>query len=160
MSKLKMYRRLSFLGFPQYRVGRDGSFWRFTMTRGWKRRRTNSVGVVGLNRGKVLKMHTLGSLVLRAFVGPPPPKMECCHFPDRDVLNNNLTNLRWDTHRSNMLDRRKHGTETVAKINQQKADRIRKLYATGAFTMRELGDLYGLTVGTIHPIIHRKTWLG
>ena len=49
-------------------------------------------------------------LVLGAFVGPCPPGMESCHFPDRDPANNRLDNLRWGTHQDNMLDRDKHGS--------------------------------------------------
>lgn len=36
--------------------------------------------------------------------------MEACHFPDRNPQNNNLSNLRWDTRKSNAEDRDKHGT--------------------------------------------------
>lgn len=54
------------------------------------------------------------SLVLAAFVGPRPPGMEGCH-DDGDPDNNALTNLRWDTHSSNMRDKVKHGTHNMAR---------------------------------------------
>lgn len=47
-------------------------------------------------------------LVLEAFVGPCPPGMEACHN-DGDHTNNRLSNLRWDTRSSNMLDLTRHG---------------------------------------------------
>ncbi|WP_040828884.1 NUMOD4 motif-containing HNH endonuclease [Nocardia jiangxiensis] len=47
-------------------------------------------------------------LVLLAFVGPPPPGTECCHF-DGNPANNRLDNLRWGTRSENMRDRVRHG---------------------------------------------------
>jgi hypothetical protein len=48
-------------------------------------------------------------LMLIAFVGPCPPGLECCHY-DGDPFNNDLRNLRWDTHQSNCADSIRHGT--------------------------------------------------
>lgn len=47
-------------------------------------------------------------LVLTVFVGPCPEGMEGCHN-DGDPSNNHVSNLRWDTRRSNILDAIKHG---------------------------------------------------
>jgi len=48
-------------------------------------------------------------LVLEAFVGPKPVGMQCCHNNNvRD--DNRLVNLRWDTPKNNVHDRRFHGT--------------------------------------------------
>lgn len=52
-------------------------------------------------------------LVLTAFVGPAPAGHEGCHN-DGDPSNNALSNLRWDTHRANSLDRIKHGRHHLA----------------------------------------------
>jgi hypothetical protein len=46
-------------------------------------------------------------LVLLAFVGPCPPGLEGCHG-DGDKFNNCVSNLRWDTHSANMVDRISH----------------------------------------------------
>lgn len=46
-------------------------------------------------------------LVLEAFVGPCPERMEACHsngVPD----DNRATNLRWDTREANWEDRKRH----------------------------------------------------
>ncbi|QDF19244.1 hypothetical protein SEA_STICKYNOTE_47 [Corynebacterium phage Stickynote] len=51
-------------------------------------------------------------LVLEAFVGPCPPWMECCHN-NGDPSDNRVENLRWDTKKSNMADRRKHGNDPM-----------------------------------------------
>lgn len=54
------------------------------------------------------------SLVLTAFVGPRPAGLEACHN-DGDPSNNMLSNLRWDTRISNMLDQVRHGTHGQAR---------------------------------------------
>ena len=48
-------------------------------------------------------------MVLESFVGPRPAGMEACHG-DGNPGNDHLSNLRWDTHESNMQDMRAHGT--------------------------------------------------
>jgi hypothetical protein len=50
-------------------------------------------------------------LVLEAFVGPRPPGMEACHFPDKSPKNNRMDNLRWDTQAGNIRDRAYHLAE-------------------------------------------------
>lgn len=69
---------------------------------------------VKLGRANTLKVHRL---VLEAFVGPCPDGQVCCHN-DGDPANNNLSNLRWDSHSENMRDRVSHGTHhQVAKTH-------------------------------------------
>jgi len=63
---------------------------------------------VNLSDGRA-EMRLVHHLVLEAFVGPRPEGMECCHG-DGNPGNNRLENLRWDTHTSNMLDMKAHGT--------------------------------------------------
>ena len=53
---------------------------------------------------KTRKVH---QLVLEAFVGPRLDNTECCHN-DGDKANNNLNNLRWDSHENNMADYSTH----------------------------------------------------
>lgn len=61
---------------------------------------------VVLGRKKGFCVHVL---VLLAFVGPPQPGQECCHYDDNPA-NNRLSNLRWGTRSENIADfRRNHG---------------------------------------------------
>lgn len=50
---------------------------------------------------------TVHSLVLTAFKGAYPAGLEACHNNGK-ITDNRASNLRWDTHLSNMADRRKH----------------------------------------------------
>lgn len=111
-----VYRRLGFLGFPNYRVGTDGSLWSMYTIRGkgrigkWRRCNPHKdelgyrhITLCQHGQRKVYKMH---ALVLLAFVGPCPQGMECRHFPDTTPWNNDLSNIRWDTHARNQADQK------------------------------------------------------
>lgn len=63
--------------------------------------------------GRTRRNYSVHRLVLEAFVGACPPGFECCHG-DGDPANNALTNLRWDTRSSNVLDKVRHGAHNNA----------------------------------------------
>lgn len=64
---------------------------------------------VSIHWGGVQRTRLVHHLALEAFVGPRPDGTEACHG-DGDAGNNALTNLRWDTHGANELDKIRHGT--------------------------------------------------
>lgn len=158
-------------GFSKYRIGDDGSVWTYRMNR------------EGIYRWKLLKPATLKGghrrvtlsqdgkkrealvhrLVLEAFVGPCPPGMECCHWDD-NPNNNNLSNLRWDTSVANHKDRARNGKmqrgsrHCRAKFTEELVTRIRKQYATGLTSHRELARAYGVGDAAITSILNRRTW--
>lgn len=103
-------------GFPNYRVGSDGSVWGrggcLVTSNGetsWKlvRQRKTADGYLKVelfdHEGKShgVCIHTC---VLTAFVGPCPIGLQCRHFPDQDKTNNRLENLQWATPLENMAD--------------------------------------------------------
>lgn len=127
------YRELTFLGYPGYRVGTDGSVWTRWKTRGrgighgrgvesylsdeWRQMkpipqsRRERYWLVSLaDRNHVKKNWFIHHLVLLAFVGPCPEGMQACHYPDRDTRNNRADNLRWGSDRDNHDDQDRHGT--------------------------------------------------
>lgn len=108
---------LDFLGFPNYKVGTDGSVWsnidRFGKTVPWRKLKpykikSGRLSIDLYNKGFVKRAVLVHRLVLQAFVGPCPTGMECRHFPDPNPTNNNLENLQWGTHQENMDDRTIH----------------------------------------------------
>ncbi len=56
------------------------------------------------------------ALVLTTFVCSRPQGLECCHA-DNDPSNNNLKNLRWDTHKANEDDKILAGNITIGERN-------------------------------------------
>lgn len=78
------------------------------------------------NRGRS-KTFAVHRLVLEAFVGPCPEGMETCHR-DCNPANNNLSNLRWDTHPENIKDSVRLGRRAGAPRRKR---RIRATYVHG-----------------------------
>jgi hypothetical protein len=172
------YRSLSFLSFPEYRVGRDGSVWSLH-GRGPKRPNRNRhtwhklrqypnqhghLWVLLYNKtGK--KKFQVHRLVLLAFVGPCPEGMEACHSPDACPTNNWIDNLRWDTHQKNQQDMANHGNSLrgiknpASKLKNPSKDvpAIHQLRTSGK-TLAEIAGIYGMTVQGIWAILHGKTY--
>lgn len=71
--------------------------------------------VVTLYRDKRPKLFLVQWLVLLAFVGPRPEKLEALHYDD-DPHNNRLTNLRWGTPGDNAQDCIRNGNHPKANI--------------------------------------------
>ena len=95
------------------------------------------------NRG-IRSQKAVHILVLCAFLGPRPVGLLACHG-DGDTSNNALSNLRWDTHANNVLDRRRHGTDLygelapAAKLTDALVVEIRKRDKSITQWARELG---------------------
>jgi hypothetical protein len=167
------------VGAQWYRVGSDGSVWtcleRFVLTqrRGstmvasdtWRRLNptVNSgryvVYVAGRTRG-------VGRMVLEAFVGPCPPGHECCHFPDRDIVNCALSNLRWGTRKANAHDKELHGTtargERNGTISEATVQEVRRL--AGTMSNTKIAIRLGLSNQHVSNILRgaarAKPWQG
>lgn len=64
---------------------------------------------VGLPTDRRNGPHTVHTLVMRAFVGPPPDGMEVRHL-NGDSIDSQLSNLAYGTALQNEADKRRHGT--------------------------------------------------
>lgn len=161
------YRGLEFA--PGYRVGDDGSVWsrknaRWGLRDEWRRLKSapDAFGypsVAIMLPAKERKQYRVGVLVLLVFVGPAPDGTECCH-ENGNPADSRLSNLRWDTRRSNVADALRHGRMRVgsrsnlAKLTEQKVAEI----LTSPDTGRELARRYEVSEGTISMIRARKIW--
>jgi len=165
-------------GFPGYRVGSDGSVWSCLdahpgkgecgiLTSEWRRLRPVRLHaghlLVRLSRKGKQTNRSVHTLVLETFVGPRPPGMEACHFPDRNPANNRLDNLRWDTALANKADMVIHGTRCTgvkngrAKLNPWLAKMVRRLHAKG-MSRQNIADLFGVGLSTIARVINNEMW--
>jgi hypothetical protein len=164
-------------GFPGYRVGDDGSVWSCRSINGqgfspgrypWRRlrlirRHKDGYYVVTIRNqfGKLQVM--IHRLVLEVFVGPCPLGMVACHFPARDISNNCLNNLRWDTYESNEADKLVHGTRPVgsrqprSKLTEADIPLIRQAAEQG-ISQTEIARMFGVTRCPIHAILIGKAW--
>lgn len=114
--------------FPRYRVGDDGSFWKYQTGRTHQRVfKWERLSGMKLKQGHILvrlssdtgKKRTvyLHCLVLEAFVGPCPKGKQCCHEDDNG-FDNRLKNLRWDTHKANFADALRNGRVSAGYLNR------------------------------------------
>ena len=108
------------------------------------------------NKQKIMRPHRI---VLEAFVGQCPEGMECCHN-DGNSFNNHVSNLRWDTHTSNIHDRIKHGTSNrgercgTAKLTLEQVNAIRQ----DTRLQRLIAADYGIAESMISRIKNGKRW--
>jgi hypothetical protein len=108
--------------------------------------------------------HLVHKLVLETFIGPCPPDHEAAHFPDRDVTNNRLTNLRWATKQENYADRHTHGTDNTGERNGRskltliQVRRIRRLYQRGNTSHRKLAKRFNVARSVIGAILNNESW--
>ena len=161
-------------GFPGYRVGSDGSVWcclgrgglRGRITAAWRpiKSRIDFYGYPYVSLAKSgryfsRKVHTL---VIRAFVGPAPSGMECCHW-DGDPKNCALSNLRWDTHASNFRDMVRHGRScrgeknTHCRLTERDVIEIRRLCAKGD-PRSEIAAKYKIHPAHVSAINRGRFW--
>lgn len=161
-------------GFPGYRIGSDGNLWscwkrgkKATMGNEWIKMNSNSnksrYASVTLHKNSKSYSRTIHRLVIEAFVGPCPKGMECRH-KDGNCKNNHLENLSWGTKKENGKDRVKHGTSLVgikhpkAKLTEESVTEIRRMYATGKYYQKEIGEMFEVDKDHISNIVLRKSW--
>ena len=110
---------------------------------------------------KRIRVHRL---VLTAFIGLCPDRLETCHN-DGNASNNNLSNLRWDTHISNCQDRKKHGKENGcfkkgmrmgAKVSMADVKKIREIGRSQ--TLQSIASAYPIGDTQISNILLGYNW--
>jgi len=110
-----------------------------------------------------IKSFKIHRLVLQAYVGPCPEGLECCHN-DGNASNNKLENLRWDTHKNNVEDQKRHGTLSrgekigVSKLKEKDIFTIKKLRETTDLSYSKIGKIYNVDGSTIYKIVKNKRW--
>lgn len=164
-------------GFPKYRASRCGRIFsparRDSLGRSISGRWLNPIRKSGGHLSVDLCINgqhhprQIHRLVLETYVGPCPDGMECRHL-DGNPKNNNLDNLRWGTRSENSQDSIRHGTHAGSKTKGEKCNlsklkdwQVRLIfnaYHDGAYTQKELAQIFEVDKTTIHYIVVRKTW--
>ena len=99
------------------------------------------------------------TLVAKAFIGPYPEGMECCHN-DGNRWNPALSNIRYDTRSGNHADKIQHGTSAQGENHPHSkltVDNIR-LIRNSEDTCVSLAKKLGVTFQTISKIRLQKAW--
>lgn len=161
-------------GYPMYEVSTHGRV-KSWYNSGWGRRKEprmlkTTPDIKGYPRVRlcengVPETFKIHRLVLLTFVGPCPEDWEGCHN-DGKPMNNHLENLRWDTRKGNSRDMFIHGTchsmpgekHPRSKLNESQVREIRRLYSTGKYTCKTLGNQFEVSSSLISYIINHKRW--
>ena len=107
------------------------------------------------------KMYKPYYLILLTFVGERPEGYNVAHL-DGNFLNNQLSNIRYDTGSENQIDFYRQGKKSnTGKLSIDEVLEIRRLYATGEYKQRELAEMYRITRANIGSITRKETfsWL-
>lgn len=97
----------------------------------------------------------------------PSPKHDAAHAPHEVCGNRDCVNpdhLRWATRQENMDDRVPDGTLPVgerhgrAKLTADDVRDIRRMYAAGGVTYRDLGERFGVTESMVGRIVRGQAW--
>lgn len=98
-------------------------------------------------------------IVLEAFVSSSHSGLQACHN-DGNRTNNHYSNLRWDTAKANVLDKKRHGTQLFgedhpsSKLDNQSV----RVILTDPRTDAELAKHYRVTKQTICMIRRGLAW--
>lgn len=142
-------------GFPGYKVSEAGDI--LSPHGNWRKHTRKPSGHLYVSTKtatgaqKNLYVHVAVAL---AWLGPQPEGMEVCHN-DGNHKNNHVSNLRWDTHASNMQDCRKHGVGSL--LLAEDIPVIRKRLASGERHLDIARD-YKVHRSTITKISQGKNW--
>lgn len=162
--------------FPGYFADKQGNIWSGWEKGGRRRINTNiptrklkpirmNTGylAVCLSKNKKAHMKSIHRLILEAFVGPCPARMETRH-KDGDRQNNTLSNLKWGTSKDNKQDMIEHNTSNrgeghpKAKLNNWKVRVIRQLLKKKHLTQEQIAEIFGITQENISMIKTGKRW--
>lgn len=118
--------------------------------------------IVGLSKNGTSDHILVHRLVLLAFVGQCPPKMQCRHL-DGDKHNNRLSNLTWGTSSQDQEDRRRHGTMPTgediswALFKNFEIAEIHEMYNQG-FSQSEIAHKFNTSQSIIGRILRGATY--
>lgn len=152
--------------YPDYLVTPDGRIYSLKSKRflkGGYRSQGQYLGVQLKNRDDELVGVYVHRLVCEIANGPCPPGLQCRHL-DGNKLNNNIDNLAWGTPLENSSDKYEHGTvgfgekNPMAVLTWKQAAEIRRTYAQGLVTQKNLAAGHGVSIMTVNRIVNNKTW--
>jgi hypothetical protein len=98
------------------------------------------------------------------FIGPIPEGAFVLHSCD-DPGCVSPEHLKIGDHQKNMRDRMNHGHYKIFGVDNpnailvpEKVAEIRKMYESGKYTEKKLGELYGVSQTTVSRIVLKQTW--
>lgn len=155
------------LGYEgRYAISKDGKIYSFQLNR-WLKTPINfdrGYKQVGLRKDGSQKTLRVCVLLLEAWVGPRPPGLEALH-EDEIKTNDNLGNLYWGTHQSNIQQAADSGSIDFAvgsrngfsKLVESDIVEIRAAHSGGE-SQASIARRYEMHQTAIGHIVRRNTW--
>lgn len=94
----------------------------------------------------------------------PPAGLDACHGPCHNRRCINPHHVEFKTRAQNEHDKIRDGTHNggerhgMAKVTDAERAEIQRLYATGRYTQRELGQRFGIAEQSVGHIVNAPTW--
>lgn len=127
-------------------------------------KKDNGYLCVSLSKLKKSKRFYIHHLVMQAFPGDRPDKVDINHI-DGNKANNNVFNLEYATRSENMAHARKIGLHNNfadghynAKLNSELVREIRWAYSVCGIGESEIAPSIGVSVRTVKDVLEYKTW--
>lgn len=161
-------------GFPGYRVDIDGNVWTslrkasrgYAASGQWRRLRGGldkdgyrKIILCCNGRRRYARVHML---VLELFIGPAPDGMISAH--ENGVRSDcRLSNLRWDTQKNNIADKKRHGTHQSGEKHGQavlRSEQVREIRAcrlSGEKSV-DIARRFGVSPSTVSAIVTQRLW--
>jgi len=116
-------------------------------------------------KNSVTKHMYVHRMVALAFIPNPNNELYINH-KDGVKTNNNVNNLEWVDHRTNMIHAHKTGLVKMKKgedhgksiLKNADIPKIRELYNTGKLKQTEIAEMYNCSSGAISGIISGRCW--
>lgn len=106
------------------------------------------------------KKYELHLVMAITFIGKKPfPKAEVAHI-DGNPNNNNISNLRWCSHKDNERDKIRHGTSPKGENNgaaKLTVEEVRSIRSSRG-THEEIGRAFGISFQNVSKIKNRQRW--
>jgi len=162
------YQRKPVVEFPGYEVDTDGNVYSYSkLKKGGKmngRKDPRGYIRISLSKGGKVKIKGEHRIVLETFLGSCPEGMEACHNNGIST-DNRLENLRWDTHKNNHADKKRHGTwqggekHGMVKLNEKQVRVIKHILTIpGRITHKQIGAIYNVNSSLIGAIATGRLW--
>lgn len=95
--------------------------------------------------GKYVLEH---KFVFEKHYGIKVPRGFLVHHKDKNKMNNSIENLE-------MMTYKQHSRFHIGKLSDSEYRKMKNLYATGKFTCRSLGKMFGINSGTVSRLLRR-----
>ena len=130
-----------------YSITRDGQVWSHFSNRYMKLSKSTFGYLRCKVQGKDLMVHRA---VAQTYLPNPDNLPEVAHL-NRNKTDNRVENLRW----MSISEHRRMDKSTLTTID---AYAIKRMYASGLYTQKYLGQFFGVSRDVIANIVNRRTW--